>query len=345
MQNGSEEQVGDEAPLYIRWNPERVAYAVELRLDLVAEIANELARAEKLGTEVGGVLVGTLPSLYSPTLRIEDVEFVPRGAEEGAIYVLDPGQRDRLTEIRGRARARQREAVGFFRSHLRPGAMKPSLSDRSLLSGEFRDSVYAVLLIEGREPHSATFFLAANGRLSGEPSVRNFRFDESEFRALPEVPPEPAPVVATVSEESTSERKPRAIARAHGAMVYGTVAALLVIAAAACILMWRFSGEPDVARLVGISEPLKLSVENHGLLLGIRWNHGAREFDRASGATLAIVDGPSRRELPLGVDELRLGRVDYERSTGTVQVTLTVNGAEGGGAAGSWSQTAQWTQH
>src|ERR1700684_3498436 len=176
MQNGSEQPVGEEAPLYVRWNPDRSPCAVELRLDLVAQIADELARAESSGMEIGGVLVGSPPNAYSPTLRIGDVELVPRAVEEGAIYVLDPGQHDGFAEIRARARARQRDAVGFFRSHLRPGAMRPSLADRSLLSGEFRERVFAVLLIEGREPHTATFFLAANGHLPGEPSVRNFRF-------------------------------------------------------------------------------------------------------------------------------------------------------------------------
>ena len=72
MQNRPEQQATEEAPLYIRWNAERVPYAVELRLELVAEISKEMARAEKSGIEVGGVLLGWLPSAASATLRIEE---------------------------------------------------------------------------------------------------------------------------------------------------------------------------------------------------------------------------------------------------------------------------------
>lgn len=333
MQNGIEQQSGEEAPLYVRWNPDRSPYAIELRLDLVDEVSDELARAERLGAEIGGVLVGTFPTAYSPTLRIEDVEIVERGAEEGAIYVLDPGKHERVTEIRSRARARQRDAVGFFRSHLRPGAMQPSLADRSLLSREFRDGLYAVLLIEGRAPHTATFFLASNGHLPGEASVRNFRFDEREFRALPEVQPEAGPPLATKDAE---DPKPRS-----GAKVYGTVAALLVIAVVACFFMWSFSRQTPVPHAAEASTPLRLALENRGGLLRITWDHGSHDLDRATGATVEIVDGPSRRDLQLGVDELRLGAIEYERNTGKVQVKMSVNAPSTRPGAGP-SQTAQW---
>ncbi len=238
MQSGPEERASEEAPLYVRWNPDRSPYAVELRLDLVAELSNELARAESLGTEVGGVLVGSYPNAYSPTLRIDEVEMIPRGAEEGTTFIPDPGQQDRFGEIRARARMRQRDAVGFFRTHLRPGLLRPSLADRSLLSREFRESLYAVLLIQGREPRTATFFLASNGHLSGEPSVRNFRFDEREFRALPEVQPE---ATAPRAPDLVPETRRHSRAKVYGAKVYASVAALCAIAVFACILMWSFS--------------------------------------------------------------------------------------------------------
>jgi len=332
MQNGPE-QPGEEAPLYVRWNPDRSPYAIELRLDLVAKISGELARAEKLGVEVGGVLIGSFPNAYTPTLRIEDAEIVPRAAEEGAIYVLDPGQHDRFANIRSRAKARERDAVGFFRSHLRPGIMRPSLADRSLLSAEFRDSLYAVLLIEGREPHMAGFFLAtASGQLPGEPSVRNFRFDEGEFRALPEVQPG---ATAPLSQEAPPRVKVRSKAR-----VYATVATLLAIAVVACLLMWTFSNEGSLPPLLQLSSPLRLAVTDRDHLLRISWNHAARELNGAAGATVVIVDGTSRREVEIGLDELRLGAIEYERSTAQVQVTMIINTP----GSSSPNETVDWAQ-
>ncbi len=336
MQSGPEERASEEAPLYVRWNPDRSSYAVELKLDLVAEISSELARAENLGTEIGGVLVGSFPNAYSPTLRIDEVEIVQRGAEEGTTFVLDPGQHDRFADIRSRARMRQRDAVGFFRTHLRPGLLRPSLADRSLLSRAFRESPYAVLLIQGREPRTATFFLASNGHLSGEPSVRNFRFDEREFRALPEVQPEAA---APESPDPLQEPKRHSSAKVYGAKVYGSVAALCAIAVFACILMWSFSRQTPLPHILGEANPINLSVTDSGGLLRITWDHASRELDRASGATLVITDSASRREVQLGLDELRLGAVEYERSGSPVQVSMTVNRP---GSTAS-NQTVYWT--
>ncbi len=334
MQNGSEQQAREEAPLYVRWNPDRSLYAIELRLDLVPKMSEELARAEELGIEVGGVLIGSFPNASTPTLRIEDAEIVPRGAEEGAIYVPDPVlQRDQFADIRWRAKARERDAVGFFRSHLRPGVMRPSLADRSLLSAEFRDSLHAVLLMDGRAPHTAALFLTtANGQLPGEPSVRSFRFNESEFRALPEVQPGSGPAKA--------RETPAPGAGQGSARNYATVAALVAIAVVACILMWSFAGQAALARLLDSSHPLKLAITDQDHLLRISWDHGARELDSASGATMVIADGASRREIELGLDELRLGAIEYERSTEQVQVTMVVNTP----GSASPNETVDWGQ-
>ena len=72
-QNLPERESSDDAPLYIRWSPDRSPYAIELRLDLVPKILQELAEGERLGIEIGGVLVGSFPDAYMPTMRIEDV--------------------------------------------------------------------------------------------------------------------------------------------------------------------------------------------------------------------------------------------------------------------------------
>jgi hypothetical protein len=351
MQNGSEQRGGEEAPLYIRWNPERASHAIELRLELVPVIADELRRADKLSMEVGGLLIGSLPSANNATLRIDEIEMVPRGLEEGTIYILNPGQHDRLAEIRRRAKERQREAVGFFRSHLRPGAMRPSLADRGLLSGEFGSGIYAVLLIEGRQPYNATFFLGANGQLPNESAVKSFRFDEREFRALPEVQPEPA---VPVPQEPTPEPRKRA----YGTKAYGTIAALLGIAAVACGFMWYFARQSlpvPILLSTGTSSnraeatnPMGIAIAEHGGMLRITWDHAARELDHAAGATLLIVEGASRRELQLGADELRLGAVEYESSGGPVEVTMSVDKAGDSlkspvSATPGVNQTIHWT--
>ena len=162
--------------------------------------------------------------------------------------------------------------------------------------------------------------------------MRNFRFDEREFRALPEVPPDTA---APVSSQPLTRAKPSSPPTTGRARVYGSVAALLAIAVVACLFMWSFSKQASVPHVLGEANPINLAVTERGSLLRISWDHAARELDRASGATMTIVDGASRRELQLGVDELRLGAVEYQRNSSQVQVTMIVNTPGSAGTAQS----------
>ncbi len=323
------DQLEDDAPLYIRWSPDRSPYAIELRLDLVAKIREELAQAAQSGMEIGGVLVGSFPEAHMPTVRIEDAEIVPRRPEDGPIYMLDPNQHARFAEIRWRERPRNRTALGFFRSHLRPGPLRPSLADRTLLSGEFRQAVYMALLIEGRQPHTAALFLATTGQLPDEPSVREFRFDEGEFKALPEVAAEPA----------AAERDPGAAGRSKRRL-YGIIAALVLIGIGACVLMFSFTKQLGLAQWLGPSKQLQLAVTGSDHVVRISWNHAARELEGASGATIVVTDGGNRREIKLGLDELRLGAVEYERTGSRLQVSIILNTP---GAAISPSESVDWT--
>lgn len=329
MQKPSEQHRTDEAPLYIRWNPDRSAYAIEFKLDLVPKILQELAEAEKLGIEVGGVLVGALPTEYAPTLRIDDVEMVPRSPEDGPTYMLDPGQRERFSQVRWKPRAAGRTGIGFFRSHLRAGPLRPSLADRSLLSAEYKQPVYAVLLIQSGEPHTAAFFLSVNGRFSEEPAVREFRFDESEFSSLPEIPPDTPPPDVTTARRTRMDYR-----------FYARIAALLIIGIGACALLWFFGARTAFSRWFGSANDLQLAVAPRNRMLRISWNHSAREFGQASGATLLIRDGVSRREIKLGLDELRLGAVAYLNESPQVEVTMTLDGT----GPSPFSESVSWTK-
>ncbi len=300
-----------------------------MKLDLVAKILNELAKAERLGIEVGGVLVGSFPDAYTPTIRIEDVEMIPRAAGEGATFLLDPDEESGFAQVRWGARTRGRAALGLFRSHLRSGPLRPSLADRSLLSTHFKQAIYAALLVQGRPPHAAAFFLAASGQLADEPAVREFRFNDEEFRALPEVQPDVLP------QDDKFE-----LPRRHNVRLYSIVGVLLLIGLGACLLMWSFSQQAALPAWLGSSRQLQLAINGNGQVLRISWNHAARELDGSSGATLVITDGSARREIKLGVDELRLGAVEYDRSTPHVQATMSLDTP----GSSSPSQSAEWDQ-
>jgi hypothetical protein len=305
---------GGEAPLYVRWGPNGSPYAIELKLELVAKVRNLLSSAAGDNAEIGGVLVGSLPSAYSPTLRVEDVEMFARDDKNGSTFIIDPSQENKVEEVRLRAREIGRSVVGLFRSHRRPGALRPSLADRGLVSTLFSEPVCVLLLIEGNEPNSAAFFIAQNRQIPAEPTVREFKFDEREFRLLPEVEPEtPRPRV------SGSQRpKPKPGISPAWVGIGGLLAASLLYA------LWQGA---ETAKGIPLwrSNQLDLAAWREGPGLRVAWNNSSRAFDKASVARLVVKrEGTADQEIQLGLDELRLGAVEIESSGTLVDVTLAV---------------------
>jgi hypothetical protein len=322
----AEESVAEEAPFYVRWGPEHSPYAIELKLELVSKIASELIIAEKRDVEIGGLLIGSVLGGSTPTFRIEDIEMIPR-PENGAIFMLGPDQQQRFAQLRREARSRRRAAIGFFRSHCRPGPLKPSFADRTLLTAEFKQTPYVVLLIETKAPRPAAFFVAPNGELPADSSVREFRFNEAEFKALPEVEADPA---SLAEGGEAGAPVPRSWYIGVGA------AAALILA----ITIWFGVLKAGVPGWSGSgSKQLNLTLAGRDHLLKISWNHDARQIGLNSSATLDIVDGASRRELKLGADELKLGSVEYDRASDEVQVNITVNTPN----SAPISESARWS--
>jgi hypothetical protein len=324
----------EEVPLYIRWSPDRSAYSVELRLDLVPEIAAQVKVSEQMGTELGGFLIGSFPVAHVPTIRIDDIEMISNGSDDDTVFLPEPGEFRRFPDMRYTARARESAVIGFFRTHARIGPMRPSLADRSIFAQEFRNSPYVVLLIQAQAPHTAAFFVAANGQLPQEPSVREFQFDENEFKALPEVP-------AAIGEDHRWRFRLPFDFDKEKLGVYGKIGALLLVAVAACALMWSFARQAAVPVWGGSKNQLHLAVAPEDRLLRISWNHEAGEFSQATGATLVVIDGGIRSELPLEMDDLRLGSVEYQEIGSRVQVQMMLNTRAGQVNSGPVEWTAQ----
>lgn len=314
------------APLYIRWAPFRSPYAIELRLDLVSPLLAEIERAAAAGLEVGGVLVGSFPNAQAPTLRIEEIELMARRPENGAVYVPHPETHRHLHEIRVRAQRHNRAIVGFFKSNARSAPLLPSVTDRSLFSEEFAQGLYALLLIEARAPHFASFFLAAGGQLPEAPSTREFVLDEEEFKALPEI--RPAGAINQRQDTGEASRIPF-----YGLMAIGFIAV-------AALFAWALPREITSGWSGGSSNQVGLALTATDHLVRISWNHSARNVSRAQSATLLIVDGSNRHEIKIGPDELRLGTVDYQPTAPRVDVTMRLDIPDANVAP----QSATWIQ-
>jgi hypothetical protein len=236
---------------------------------------------------------------------------IPRGAENGGVYIPGPDHLTRFAEIRRAAREQQRTALGFFRSHCRPGPLKPSLADRSLLDTEFKSAVNLLLLVQAAAPHTAAFFVAERGEWPEDASVREFRLNEDEFRALPEVE----------AETAGAEAPGRAYSPRNW-YIGAALAGLLVVLAG----FWLTSGGGALPDWLAMGSPrLDLKVAPSGHLLRISWNHDARQIGPASTGTVVIADGATRREIKLGADELKMGAVEYDGAGRRVEITMSVN--------------------
>ncbi|HEX4748760.1 MAG TPA: hypothetical protein VH302_04385 [Bryobacteraceae bacterium] len=319
--------ITDDLPLYIRWSPDRSPYAIELRLDLVNTIAGQIRLSRQSGREMGGFLIGTMPAMPVHTLRIEDVEMISAGLEDSTVFLPEPSRWDALRASSG-GQIRNAAIVGFFRTHLRLGPMRPSLADGSMLPDLGADPC-VVLLIRAQPPNMAAFFVSENGQLPDEPSVSEFLFDEKEFKSLPEVPHETAAPLASAEELAETGRLG----------LYTRIAALTLIAVAACALMWSFGRQTSVPRwFPGDSHLHVMIAPENNRLLRISWDKTARALNQASGATLIINEGSARSEVQLGMDDLRLGSVEYQPKGAHVDAQLTVDGPEGPLS----SETTRW---
>ncbi len=296
-----------EAPLYIRWNPERTPYTIELKLDLAKRLAEEVRQAMRNGQEAGGVLMGTLPDAVTPTLRIDDVQMIPRRPEDGMVFLLSPREHDRLVSLKWEAARSGRVPVGFVRTHGRSGPLRPSLADRTLLAGEFDTTAYVLLLIEANERRTAAFFVGAKGELSDEPSVAEFRFEEAELTGLPEFGSER--IVDSIAEASPNR---------SGTMGLAVVLIVLLLAG-----FYVWSGvPPELMRMQ--QQGMHLTVSG-GDMLRVSWNRRATDLARATGAKLVVTAGSRKSEVPLSVDDLRFGAISLERPSTGCEVTLVLS--------------------
>ncbi|MBV9081458.1 MAG: hypothetical protein JOZ62_02180 [Acidobacteriaceae bacterium] len=308
MQTTEHKPSGDSS-LYVRWNPERSAYGIELSLEVATRLAQEVRAAEELGIEIGGLFFGTHPNPLFPTIRIDEFRLIPRRPEDGPVFMLDPKAYERVIATKSEAQNAGRAPVGFFRTNTRQGTLRPSLADKLLVGGEFKDNVNVILLIQASRPHTAAFFVASPTDWPEEPSVREFLFDEAGFNALPEMEPEIGP------EPELPQPAPR-----RALTSWYVIAVLFLVLAAAAVKLW-FTPSARVAFTSSAGIELAVSGDQ---ILRISWNHSSPDIGRANSAKLIIVDGANRREVPIGPDELRLGTVEYQRTGASVEATLVL---------------------
>jgi proteasome lid subunit RPN8/RPN11 len=307
----------------------RVEYWASVLDEIRAAAVAGYCQFPRGGVEIGGILFGRLDS---GATRI--VAFRPVGCE----YKFGPSYQ--LSEMDEQAFAQALRApesdpllaglepVGWYHSHTRSEVCL-SDQDLDLHSRHFPKPEQVALVIrpESFGPSRAGFFFyEADGTIRTESSYGEFALsprgrkpraapkeeqlapERAERRTAPHAAPPKVLAAAPVSEAKPRRR-----------WVWAAALLLLtaVIATATVLLFMRHgkSAPPSLA----------LSALDLGGQLQIAWDRDAAAVRGATGGSLEIVDGDKRLVLPVTAAGLKRGSVTYARSSGNVEVRLTVN--------------------
>lgn len=311
-----------EAPQkYVRLPVGSSNYTIELSTDVLPRLAAEIAGSEKLGIEIGGLLLG---SWESPRMaRVEDFELVAACPEDGPVYMLSPQQQEQFIAVRQRSGTGKTRPLGFFRSHLRSGPLILSLGDKGFLWKVFRSDPYLALLVDAREPHEASFSFFADGKLALQFFSPDFPPSGRVIEPRKENTVLLAPESLLESSESAVEvaPEPREGRRMNPELL--TLCAVLLFAVG--VVLWpiweaTFGGPWAVPS----SNDVALSIQRHGPNLDVTWNKRMPEISHSEGAVLTLTNGSQKSELRLGKEDLRFGKVAYSYHGGQVQATLAL---------------------
>jgi hypothetical protein len=77
------------------------------------------------------------------------------------------------------------------------------------------------------------------------------------------------------------------------------------------------------------ADPLALTVVEHDGQLQIQWNHSAGSVTSAVRGVLSITDGQTPRAYPLTPQDLAQGSFTWKRSSGDVEIRMSVANAQG----------------
>jgi hypothetical protein len=131
----------------------RPAGAPIVRLDfavdrLARQSAEVLRSSSAIGSEIGGLLLGTV-SLRAPVrVTVRDYELIACNYVRGPFYKLDKSDLDRLDQAIARhdRDGRALEVVGYFRSHTRQGT-SPDADDLAVCSSRFHKPHQIAMLV------------------------------------------------------------------------------------------------------------------------------------------------------------------------------------------------------
>jgi protein TonB len=158
----------------------RIAFDLVERLE--AEVIESFRSLDSRGSEIGGLLLGTVHGSSPFEVAIQDYESVPCDYTRGPLYRLSPADFERFERVLEQRAASGMRVVGLFRSHTRK-ALSLDADDIAIFNRLF-PNMYQVALLAKPFATKATLggiFFREEGSLRSESSYKEFPFRKSEL--------------------------------------------------------------------------------------------------------------------------------------------------------------------
>jgi TonB family protein len=170
------------SPASYLWQIPGKPVAVRISLELVERLEHEVVEnfrsLNSRGSEIGGVLLGSISGSGPAKVSIDAYELIACDYSRGPLYRFSEADMERFRHaVEPRRTGNGLRVVGFFRSHTRKG-LSLDAEDVTFFSEHFRDPNQIALLIRpyASKASTAGIFIWENGTVRGDASYREFPF-------------------------------------------------------------------------------------------------------------------------------------------------------------------------
>ena len=174
---------------YFTWEVAQKPVAVRLPMALIDRLESEAVEnfrsLTSRGSEIGGILLGSLAPGSPAIVTVADFELISCDYNRGPLYRLSDADLGRFEQaLEKRAAGGSPRVIGFFRSHTRKG-LSLDAEDLAFFEPRFLEPQNIVLLVRpfATKASTAGIFIRENGRISAETSYLEFPFRSSELAA------------------------------------------------------------------------------------------------------------------------------------------------------------------
>ncbi len=330
---------GAEDALYQHWDVPGKPIAIYLSRAVTGAILLEGKRGliPRRRPEVGGILLGSVRTQDTVTVRVEACCPLPCEHLFGPSYSLSETDKETLRQVVAEYPVGvegQLCTVGFYRTHTRRGLNVDS--DDLQLAELFPEGADLVLLLKPRRLRKGrgAFFFWQDAQIAADTPAIRFavpRRASREFAAVQEGAAR-EPAVAEAAAEEPAE-PPVALRASRWNRWWRSL--WLQTPLAACLLcawyLMGYAAGSQIDKVVPHATPpprdpfaLSLIVLQYGENLHLSWDRQARAVAAAQHASLQISDAGQNRTLDLSASDLRNGAVAYHRMSEHVQFRLEV---------------------